>query len=313
MKSKEAFSISDFRFATENQNPARGSIANRQSPIASSFAFTLIEVLIAITIFTMVMAAIYSTWFMIVRASRVAQEAAAQAQRERIAIHTIENSLTQIQSFQASMQYYTFTVQNGDQPLLSFTARLPDDFPRSGRFGDFNVRQLTYSLEPVADAANNTSENDLVLRQYPILEGMDPDEQANPYVLARNVQTFAVECWDTNAQDWTDEWDDTNSIPPLIRISLVFGAKKDNSPNPAPGLAVTRVIAIPSQTMPASSQVPGLGGGGGAGTGINLNGNGGGGGGRGGGGTRNGQNGGGQGSNYPNGPNSGGNRRGGQQ
>jgi len=250
MKSKKALSISDFRFATENRNPTRGSTAN-------CFAFTLIEVMIAITIFTMVMAAIYSTWFMIVRASRVAQEAAAQAQRERIAIHTIENSLTQIQSFQASMQYYTFTVQNGDQPLLSFTARLPDDFPRSGLFDPFNVRRLAFSLEPVADAVNNTSENDLVLRQYPILQGVNVDDQQNPYVLARNVQTFAVECWDTNAQDWVNEWDDTNSIPPLIRVSLVFGAKKSDSSGVGPGLSVTRVIAIPSQTMPASSQVPG--------------------------------------------------------
>ena len=91
-------------------------------------AFTLIEIMMAIAIFSIVVAAIYSTWILILRASKTGLEAAAQVQRERIAVQTIEDSLTCVQSFQASMQYYYFVVQNGDQPLLSFTARVPDNF-----------------------------------------------------------------------------------------------------------------------------------------------------------------------------------------
>ena len=51
--------------------------------------------------------AIYSTWILILRSSKVGLEAAAQVQRERIAVRTIEDSLTCIQSFQASMKYLT--------------------------------------------------------------------------------------------------------------------------------------------------------------------------------------------------------------
>lgn len=227
-------------------------------------AFTLIEIMIAIALSSLVLAAIYSTWSLILRASKVGNEAAAQVQRQRIAVRTIEDSLMCIQSFQASLQYYTFIVQNGDTPELSFVARLPDDFPRNGRFGDFNLRRLTFTVEP---DANSDFGNDLMLRQNPILMDMDQDEQNFPLVLARNVKTFMVECWDTNALDWTDEWDNTNSIPPMLRVTLALGGKKNDFGNSTPELDITRVIAIPSTMVPSVLQTGTPGGGGGVGVG----------------------------------------------
>ncbi len=227
-------------------------------------AFTLIEIMVAIAIFGMIVAAIYSTWVLILKASRVGQEAAAQNQRERITMRTIEDALTCIQSFQASMKYYYFVVQNGDQPMLSFTARVPGTFPRNGRFGDFNLRRLTFTVEAGPD-----SEKDLVLRQNPILMDVDPDEQSNPLVLARNVRNFAIECLDTNKGEWVTEWDYTNSIPPQVRYTLVLGGNVDFQ-GAAPTLGITNVVTMQSITMPANVQMPG-GGGGGGGGGFNFN------------------------------------------
>ena len=219
-------------------------------------AFTLIEIMVAIAIFGMMVAAIYSTWVLILKSSRVGQEAAAQIQRQRIALRTIEDSLTCIQSFQASMKYYYFVVQNGDQPMLSFAARVPAIFPRNGRFGDFNLRRLTFTVEAGPD-----SEKDLVLRQNPILMNVDSDEQSYPLVLARNVRNFTVECWDTNTVKWVDEWINTNSIPTLVRVNLALGGDPD-SRDAGSELSVTRIIAVPSGTLPSVVQMPGGGGGG---------------------------------------------------
>ena len=212
-------------------------------------AFTLIEVMVAIAIFALLVTAVYSTWVLIIKAAQVGQEAAAQVQRERITIRTIEDSLTCIQSFQASMQDYQFLVENGQSPQLSFVARVPDVFPRNGRFGDFNLRRLTFTVEAVSD-----SERDLVLRQHPILMDVDPAEQSTPLVLARNVQDFIVQCWDTNAMDWADTWDSTNSLPPMVRVTLALGSNlKDKSAN-GPALVITREIAMPSGTLPSGIQ-----------------------------------------------------------
>ncbi len=222
--------------------------------LKSARAFTLIEIMVAIAIFSIVIAAIYSTWTLILRASQVGQHTAAQAQRQRIALRTIEDSLACVQSFQASMKYYGFVVQNGDQSELSFTARLPDIFPRGRKFvnrdldRDFSLRRLTFTVEPGPD-----SERDLVLRQTPVPMDMDPDEQQTPLVLARDVKKFTVEIWDPKAMDWVDEWDTTNLIPTMVRIGLAFGGNAD-ADNAAQGLAITRVIAIPSGTLPSILQ-----------------------------------------------------------
>jgi len=114
----------------------------RISRLKSSRAFTLIEIMVSIAVFMLVMAAIYSTWALVMRATQVGQEAAARAQRQRIALRTLENSLMCIQSFQASQKYYSFNVVSGDNPILSFASRVPDIFPRNGKFGDFNLPHL---------------------------------------------------------------------------------------------------------------------------------------------------------------------------
>lgn len=214
--------------------------------------FTLLEIMLAMAIFCMVLATIYSTWMLILRASKVGQEAAAQVQRRRVAVRTIETALTCVQSFQASSEYYTFVVQNGDDPMLSFTARLPNHFPRNGEFGDFNLRRLTFTVETGPD-----SQKDLMLRQNPILMDLSKDEQETPLILARNVKKFLVECWDPRQMEWEDQWDQTNVIPRMVRVTLTIGGKRDNVGGEGRELSVTRLIAIPSQTVPAGVQAPG--------------------------------------------------------
>lgn len=223
-------------------------------------AFTLLEIMVAIAIFMFIVAAIYATWALVMKATVVGQSAAAKAQRERVAVRTIEDSLTCIQSFQASPQYYSFVVDSSDpqKSTLSFTARLPEIFPRSGKFGVFSLRRLNYRLEPGDKGFEN-----LVLRQNPVLMDMDEDEQKYPLVLARDVKAFTVECWDTNQMDWVKEWDNTNSIPPMVRIGLVL-TSHDIDGRPGPETSVIRAFSMPSEMMPVIVE-RGLGGGPGAG------------------------------------------------
>ena len=248
--------ISSRNHQAGNPTPASGA-GNLFCPRPSAFgprptglrAFTLIELMVTLAIFALLVAAVYSTWVLIIKSKQISDEAAAQVQRQRIAIRTIEDSLTCIQSFQASMPYYVFLIQNGSSPQLSFVSRVPDVFPRNARFGDFNLRRLTFTLESVSG-----NEKDLVLRQNPILMDVDPDEQANPLVLARNVKDFVVECWDTNTMDWADNWDSTNSLPPMVRVTLALGSNLKDNGSAGPTLAIAREIAMPSGTMPSSAQ-----------------------------------------------------------
>ena len=221
--------------------------------------FTLVEIMVAITVFSMVIASIYETWALVMRATQVGQDAAAQAQRQRVVLRSIGDAIMGVQSFQASQQYYWFKLQNGGEPMLSFVARLPDTYARNGKFvgaaggRDASCRRVTFSL-----ASGELGGKDLVLRQNPILMDMDQDEQQFPLVLAKNVKEFTIEWWGTNQMNevgWSKDWDDTqtNTIPAMLRVHLVLGANVAGGSS-APEYAATRIYTVPSQMMPAMVQ-----------------------------------------------------------
>ena len=228
------------------------------NPRRSTFrsAFTLVEIMVAIGILSMVLAAIYSSWTSILRASKVGLDAAASAQRARITIRVLEDSLASAQSFGANLAYYYFYAQNGDSPELSFVARLAKSFPRSGKFGDLDVRRVTFSVESASDGSRQ-----LVLRQNPLVMEMDTDEKEHPIVLAKNVRGLEMQFWDTNKNppDWVDQWEGpkTNQLPKLVMLTLKLADRANSSKVTE---EITRIINIPSMTVQAMWQVPRSGG-----------------------------------------------------
>jgi len=226
---------------------SRAQIRNRRR------GFSLLEIMLALTIFAMVVAAIYASWMSILRATKVGSEAAADVQRSRIAIQTLEDALSCARSFAADVNHYSFVGENGESATLSFVAHLPEAFPRSGKFGDFSVRRVTFSLEPGPD-----SQHQLVLRQNPILMDPDADEIEHPVVLARNVKEFGLEFWDQQKGDWTEEWTQTNQMPVMIQVSLVYQGINTVGKQ-SPPTVMSRTISLPSIMVSGQWQTPNLG------------------------------------------------------
>ncbi len=195
---------------------------------ARTSAFTLLEVMLAIAIFAGVLAAIYTTWTSILRSSQVAQVAAAEVQRSRMAARALEEALLGAQVAAAgpssrlnrqNESYYSFLASGDpDEPYLSFVARLPESYPRGGHFDSMRIRRLTFNLERDWNGGSQ-----LVLRQTPLLFEPDRDEEENPLVLARNVQEFTLEFWDVRTEEWQTEWAATNRLPPMVRFFLATG------------------------------------------------------------------------------------------
>src|SRR5438034_2221796 len=214
-------------------------------------AFTLVEIMIAVTIFAAVMIAIYASWSAILRGSRIGQEAAAEAQRSRVAVRALENSLMSLQMFVANIKYDYFSSDtSGDFATLSFVAHLAKSFPRSGDFGDQVVRRLTFTVEP-----GTNSDNVLLLRQNPILFQTSADEEENPLVLARNVKEFTLEFWGPRSKDWEPEWLYTNQLPKLIKFTLGFGRPNQRMLKPVD--EVTRVVTLSTVPIPIALQTGG--------------------------------------------------------
>lgn len=223
--------------------------------------FTLIEVMLAMVILGGVIAAIFSTWTGIVKASKVGQDAAAAAHRERMAMRVVEEALTGAQLYVANPMYYSFEVDQGGKVALSFVSSLPKAFPRSGKFGEALMRRVMFSVEAGAGYQKR-----LVLRQNPILMEMDEDERLHPVVLADSVKTFVVEVWDPVASEWADTWLLTNQLPKMVRVSLQLNYAANRGVITSPLL--TTVVGLPTAGVQPAWQTPTVGAGSGPGPGV---------------------------------------------
>jgi len=213
-------------------------------------AFTLVEVLLATAILAMVITAIYSSWVAILRSSKVGLNAAAEAQRTRVALRAIGEALSSAQLFLANIHYYWFYADTSrDFAELSFVARLPASFPGSGMFGEQTLRRVSFSVE-----AGANGKNQLLLRQTPLLEA--PEADAKPYtiVLAPYVNLFALEFLDTNRFEWVPEWPYTNRMPKMARVAVSFGDKPSGRGNPE-DVAIQTVL-LSSMGIPPQVQFP---------------------------------------------------------
>jgi len=197
----------------------------------------------------MVLAAIFSSWTAILRATKVGLDAAAAVQRSRIVMRTIEDSLLCAQSFGLNQRYYGFEAKNGSDGYLSFVARLPESFPRSRKFGDLHVRRVTFSIESGAE-----SRRQLVLRQSPLLMDQDKDENEHPLVLAKYASDFKIEFWNSRTGDWDDEWKQTNQLPKLVKFSLRLA---DNAHVARQAQQeMVRIVQLPATTVVGAWQLP---------------------------------------------------------
>lgn len=215
-------------------------------------AFTLLELMIATAIFSVVMIAIYSSWSAIVRGSKMGLDAAASVQRSRMAMRTIEDALLTTQLFTENMQHYSFVADTSDPKFawLSLTAQLPATFLGSTYFGDETVRRVTFSVEEDPNGIRK-----LMMTQAPLLRLTN--DAMYSVALAREVNLFVIEFWDTQLGEWTDELLTTNQLPKMVRVSLSIGPQPNSTSQKMD--VTSRVIALPSSAVPPEVQRPATG------------------------------------------------------
>lgn len=227
--------------------------------------FTILELMISIFIFALILTSIYEIWTLILSGKQSASFAAEETQRTRVGMRALSESLMSARMFRANTNYYSFEVDNGgDYSALSFVAYLPPGFIGSGLYDGLPLRRLTYLVEP-----NERGRNSLILYQQPLLVDEEYTDLIPPIELSTDVSFFSVEFWDTNELDWIRDWENTNALPQLARVSMGHGYVGNE-----PAQLDSRVIAMSgniidpqiqgtvSQGMTMGNQGGGTGGGG---------------------------------------------------
>jgi prepilin-type N-terminal cleavage/methylation domain-containing protein len=214
----------------------------RTSSRSGARAFTMLELMVSIAIFSLIMLSVLSCWKVIVTGTIIAKNAAAAAQRARIGIKSVEEALECGEISVQNIQFYAFLTDTSEKfATLSLAARLPAAFPGSSLFGDNVIRRVTFGIQPDKD---NNGQNNLVMEQSPLLEALDGANTPYPITLARDVNIFMLEFWSTNQNDWVVSWDPTNQFPPMIRVTLGCGHSAEHPD--VPYEVIVRTVAMPA-------------------------------------------------------------------
>lgn len=211
-------------------------------------AFTLLEVMLAVAIFSLVMAAIYASWSAILRSTQAGLAAAAEVQRTRVTLRALDDSLGAAVMYADNWRHYWILADtSGEFAGISFVARLPQSFPGSGLYPGQPVRRVSFMVE----------DGTLKLAQSPLLEATE--EVTKPYVinLAPNIGLFTMEFLDMRRREWVTEWISTNQLPYQVKVSIGFADKKDRSKIVSQTSRIIPINAFPISRIGGAAPVTG--------------------------------------------------------
>ena len=184
-------------------------------------AFTLVEAIVSVAVFSIVLAMVYGVFFSLARSTVAGAEATVEIQRQRIALKTIEDSLSGLVYYEQSKEQYSFLADTTifDYPSISFVSRVPPDFLGNKEFGSQRLRRIEFTVED-----DEVLGRSLVMYQEALMQPVNTQDIREPkrWVLGPNLDTFFFVFWSTINNEWVSEWTETNSVPSRLKFELAF-------------------------------------------------------------------------------------------
>ena len=188
--------------------------------------FTLPETLVAVTILSLVILIIYSSWTTLLQATESSAGAAESTHRERVAIAAIKEVLAGASWYENQPEEPLELETDGSFSRLKIVARVPPGFWGGRALENFPLRRIEFLTEP-RDSGNG---HRLVMEQQPLPSGPDSGP-VHRTVLLPKVEEFSIEVQaggSSNSGQWESFWGLSNmapkGMPARARVSL--GAMK---------------------------------------------------------------------------------------
>lgn len=200
------------------------------APRARARGFTLLEVMIAITILGLIGGLTYSSfdtaWNTKTRIER--DEERDQMIRGALSRMAREISMAFLSEHYDKKRYRTrptiFRLKDGARDArLLFTSFANERLHTDAKESDQAAFEYT-----LATAVDGSGRQDLFRRTNTIIDE-EIERDGMTTTLAEDVYQFSVKCWDPKDREWRDEWDSSSTsrqgqvlLPPRVRLSLTY-------------------------------------------------------------------------------------------
>jgi prepilin-type N-terminal cleavage/methylation domain-containing protein len=192
--------------------------------------FTLIELLVAMTIFTLVVAMAAGAFWSVTKAWSRGGEMLEQLHYGDFAMEQLVTALRGAAWFPSKPSAFGFWLENNGGTsksaaneiswVTSGTAFLPPDSPWVN-----GLHRLSVTVDSVG------GEQGLVVRAWPHLSEDVKPQDVEPWLVAPGVEGFSCEWYDFESDSWSQKWEETNSLPKLLRVTLTMARRKNFDEN----------------------------------------------------------------------------------
>ena len=207
-------------------------------PRHHSSAFTLVEVMLAVTLLGLLVMALTSTWNAGLRAWKHSNGLAENFQRQRVLLDALtEMSQAAVYAVDNPSLY---ALRNEHDPVrgdsISFVTASDALLP-PGESILAGMRRVTIGMDHGANG-----QPCLTMQNTPALQETDRTAARPGHVIGRDVTSFALRFHHPDADLWKDQWASADGFPSAIQFTLTF-APLDERAKP---LTVTRVVDFPA-------------------------------------------------------------------
>jgi len=207
--------------------------------------FTLLEVLVALTILVTVMAIVGAAMVTTINGWDRGQRELEGLRRGEHVMDQLANALRSASGGGASTKQgvYSFQINNSDDNppagTLSWVTGSPAFLPPGS--------PLAYGLHRIALSIEQTDKGQpaLAVRAWPYLvTDQDQINALEPGFIAPEVSGLSCRVFDYTNLDWMTEWTSSNALPALVEITLYVNNDASNSVTAEP-LVLQRLVEMP--------------------------------------------------------------------
>lgn len=203
------------------------SAISRTPKTSAPRGLTLIEVMVAVTVLSMIAIAIWTATSQTGRTRTIVTTNHERLHQIRLAFSTISRDLSSafLSKHRATLEPTHDTVfigqNHSDDDKLDFAS-----FSHQRRFFDVDESDQCEVGYYLADDPELSDTKNLIRRESPILD-LEPLEGGQSLILVEDVVAFDLQYFDLPMNEWLDEWDTTETtgqldrLPHQIRVKLI--------------------------------------------------------------------------------------------
>lgn len=191
--------------------------------------FTLLEILLALSILAIMSVMIFGSFRSIVESVAATEEAMESLHHAEIVFEQLVSSLRSASFFDSNPSAFTFLHEPGTgtppEDMLSWVtgsmAFLPPRYPTLQ-----GLNRIFLSIEDI------DGQRGLAVSAFPHLKSLEDDrvDQIEPWMISPRVKGLRARFYDMRTDEWMEEWEDERQIPQVIELTLFLEPLEERGP-----------------------------------------------------------------------------------